>query len=102
MWSEGGQGGGYVKDILREDRPALVAGMPKQAGEARTRERLKRVEPSIWTERMLTALEAGVKGGKWFSLMDKVYAGRSLKAAWGRVKADGGAAGVDNQSIEAF
>jgi len=34
--------------------------------------------------------------------MDKVYAGRSLKAAWGRVKANGGAAGVDNQSIEAF
>ena len=23
---------------------------------------------------MLTALEQGVKGGKWFSLIDKVYA----------------------------
>jgi RNA-directed DNA polymerase len=31
------------------------------------------VETSIWTQRMLTALENGVKGGKWFSLIDKVY-----------------------------
>ena len=30
------------------------------------------VEPKVWTERMLTALEQGVKGGKWFSLIDKV------------------------------
>ena len=24
-------------------------------------------EPSVWTERMLAALDKGVKGGKWFS-----------------------------------
>src|SRR5271167_3324429 len=30
------------------------------------------VEASVWTERMLSALGNGVKGGKWFSLMDKV------------------------------
>jgi RNA-directed DNA polymerase len=28
------------------------------------------VETSIWTERMLTALGNGVKGGKWFSLIE--------------------------------
>jgi hypothetical protein len=28
------------------------------------------VEASIWTEHMLAALENGVKGGKWFSLID--------------------------------
>ena len=27
------------------------------------------VEPRIWTERMLAALAAGVKGGKWYSLI---------------------------------
>ena len=43
---------------------------------------------------MLTALEKGVKGGKWFSLMDKVYAG-NLRAALRRVKANSGSAGVD-------
>jgi len=31
-------------------------------------------EASIWTERMITALVNGVKGGRWFSLIDKVYA----------------------------
>ena len=31
-------------------------------------------EASVWTERMLSALVNGVKGGKWFSLMDKVFA----------------------------
>ena len=29
------------------------------------------VERSVWSQRMLQALENGVKGGKWFSLMDK-------------------------------
>jgi hypothetical protein len=33
-----------------------------------TRSRWAWVEPLVWTERMLTALEQGVKGGKWFSL----------------------------------
>jgi len=44
---------------------------------------------------MLTALEQGVKGGIWFSLIDKVYAPRTLAAAWQHVKANQGAAGVD-------
>jgi hypothetical protein len=54
MWSEGRQEGGYVKDIGKEARPAAVAGQPKQAGEAPIQERWKWVEPSVWTERMLT------------------------------------------------
>jgi len=51
---------------------------------------------------MLTALEAGVKGGKWFSLMDKVYALGNLRVAFAEVKANGGAAGVDHQTVEMF
>jgi RNA-directed DNA polymerase len=51
---------------------------------------------------MLTALEEGVRGGKWFSLMDKVYALLNLRAAFREVKANGGAAGVDHQTIEMF
>ena len=60
------------------------------------------VEAAIWTERMLSALKNGVKGGKWFSLMDKVYAPKSLLAAWAKVRANKGAAGVDGQSVERF
>jgi RNA-directed DNA polymerase len=51
---------------------------------------------------MLTALENGVKGGRLFSLMDKVYAPANLAAAWKRVRSNRGAAGVDHQSVEAF
>ena len=29
------------------------------------------VEASVWTERMLAALGNGVKGGKWFSLIEE-------------------------------
>ena len=29
-------------------------------------------EPSVWTDRMLTTLEQGVRGGKWHTLIDKV------------------------------
>jgi RNA-directed DNA polymerase len=51
---------------------------------------------------MLTALETGVKGGKWFRLVDKVYAERNLRAAFEKVKANRGAPGVDRQTIEMF
>lgn len=51
---------------------------------------------------MLAALESGVKGGVWFSLMDKVYAPANLAAAWKRVRSNRGAAGVDGQSVARF
>ncbi len=78
---------------------------PARQGEETEQQRSERwsfVEPAIWTERMIAALETGVKGGKWFSLMDKVCAARTLSVAWERVKRNRGAAGVDRQSIEAF
>jgi len=65
-------------------------------------ERWSWVETSIWTERMLAALENGVKGGKWFSLWDKVYAPKVLLAAWKQVAKNKGASGVDGISIKRF
>ena len=53
-------------------------------------------------ERMLEALVNGVKGGKWFSLMDKVYAPRNLEASWLRARKNKGAAGVDSVTIARF
>ena len=77
--------------------------LTKQDPEAiERRERFCWVEACVWTDRMLAALENGVKGGKWFSLMDKVYAGRTLQAAWKRVSGNKGAAGVDRVSVERF
>jgi RNA-directed DNA polymerase len=103
-WSEGAQEDGDVKYIQSETKPAEVPktedSEAKQAGEIS--ERWKWVEPAIWTERMLTALETGLKGGKWFSLIDKVYALSSLEAAFEKVKANQGSAGADGQSIEQY
>ena len=60
------------------------------------------VEATVWNERMLAALGNGVRGGKWFSLIDKVYRQQTLKAAWHKVKGNAGAAGVDGQSVKQF
>jgi RNA-directed DNA polymerase len=60
------------------------------------------VETSIWTERMLAALDNGVKGSKWFSLIDKVARTDTLQGAWQKVARNRGAAGVDGQSAEKF
>ena len=51
---------------------------------------------------MVSALVNGVKGGHWYSLMDKVFAPATLEAAWEKVWANEGAAGVDRQSVERF
>jgi RNA-directed DNA polymerase len=51
---------------------------------------------------MLTALEAGVKGGVWFSLIDKVSAPRVLRWAFAQVSQNDGAAGVDHQTIAMY
>ena len=60
------------------------------------------VDASVWTDRMLAALENGVKGGQWYSLMDKVYAPKTLEAAWRQVKSNKGAAGIDRISVKRF
>jgi len=60
------------------------------------------IETSIWTRNMLTALGNGVKGGKWFSLIDKVYSLKTLNIAWEQVKSNKGSAGIDKVSIEKF
>lgn len=85
---------------LGETEPVAVPAEAKQTGEIL--DRWSWVEPSVWTPRMLTALEQGVKGGKWFSLIDKVYAAANLTRAFARVKANGGAAGVDHQTVERY
>jgi len=51
---------------------------------------------------MLRALDNGVKGGKWFSLIDKIYSLKTLNIAWQQVKSNKGSAGVDKVSIERF
>ncbi len=83
-----------------EDQPPSVPATDKQGGDIRAR--WAWVEPQVWTERMLTALETGVKGNQWFSLMDKVYRLDTLAAGWEQVQANAGGSGVDGITVERF
>jgi RNA-directed DNA polymerase len=94
------QEGGDVTDETKQLPDAVPGTGASPAGEIRAR--WAWVEAEVWTERMLTALEQGVLGGKWFSLMDKVYALPNLRCAFARVKANGGAAGVDHVTVREF
>lgn len=86
--------------MSKEATPSGVPAMATQGGDIRGR--WPWVEPSVWTERMLTALEQGVKGGVWFSLIDKVFSERNLRSAAAKVYANEGAPGVDHVTVEAF
>lgn len=101
MLREGRQEGGDVKDELKQAQAPAVSERAKQGAETQDRD-WSWVEASVWTERMLSALVNGVKGNKWFSLMDKAERLTTLAAAWRKVASNGGAAGVDRQSIERF
>jgi len=89
-----------VTNASTQYQPALVSETAKQAGEIRAR--WAWVEATVWTERMLMALENGVKGGVWFSLMDKVERPANLRSAFAKVKANGGSAGVDHQTVTRY
>jgi RNA-directed DNA polymerase len=89
-----------VTDKPKPEQPEAVPETAKRAGEIRTR--WDWVEGSVWTERMLEALEQGVKGGRWYSLMDKLVRTANLGAAFREVKARKGAPGVDHVTVKQF
>ena len=73
---------------------------PQQAGKAR--DPWWWVEPSVWTERMLTRLEQSEPTTVWFRLWDKVIAEANLQAAFWAVWRNNGAPGVDGQTVKQF
>jgi RNA-directed DNA polymerase len=74
-----------------------LPGVPKAKQGREVPQQWQWTEASVWTERMLATLERGIKGGKWFSLMDKVGKRENLQSALKQVVSNGGAAGVDGQ-----
>ncbi len=86
-----------MTDRPEEQRPSTVPATAPQEGEIRAR--WAWVEPTVWTERMLAALETGIEGGKWFRLIDKVWSPKNLESTLEKVVAKGGSAGIDNQSV---
>ena len=89
-----------MKDKPTEEKTTVSVDKTKQGG--KIYERWNWVEPEVWTEPMLRALEEGVKGGKWFSLIDKVSSKKALRSAYRKVQQNGGSPGVDGQTTEEF
>lgn len=89
-----------TSEALKPAAPVTDSGSPKQAAEARPR--WGWVEPSVWTERMLTRLAQSEPTTVWYGLWDKVLAERNLQAAFWSVWRNGGAPGVDGQTVPQF
>jgi len=81
--------------------PVTVPLSATPAGEARSIDQW--AHRAAWTDRMLaTLLENKVKGGKWHTLIDKVYSQLNLRASACKVLSKQGAAGVDGQTVDSF
>ena len=89
-----------MKETRDQNSPPPVPAKAPQGGEIRAR--WAWVEEGVWTDRMLETLETGIKGGKWFRLIDKVYAECTLQRAWEGVRSNGGSAGVDGITVTRF
>lgn len=84
----------------REEPSATVPARDKQAEEDLWQRH--GAERGVWTEPMLAALDRGLKGNKWFSLIDKVSTDRTLEQAWEKVRVNAGACGVDGITVDRF
>jgi RNA-directed DNA polymerase len=83
-----------------DQRPATVPFGATPAGQPPSvKEWANRV---VWNERMLDALQSGVRGGKWHTLKDKVYSSLNLYVASLSVLGNEGAPGVDQQTVAQF
>lgn len=89
-----------------QDKPLPVPDRATQGGAnpqvTGPRARWPWAEASVWTQRMLEALENGVKGGMWYSLIDKVHKPANLWSAWCKTAKNNGSAGVDDITIDQF
>jgi len=56
--------------MMQETQPSSVSATTTQGGDIQSR--WPWVEPKVWTDRMLTALETGVKGGVWSTVAEQV------------------------------
>jgi RNA-directed DNA polymerase len=90
-----------------EGTPKRVETTPNQLGEAADTEtallsKYPHAERCVWSARMLRALDEGVKGGRWFSLIDKVWSKGTLARAWEIVRDNRGSGGIDGMTTTSF
>jgi hypothetical protein len=89
--AKGGRKGDPSREGPREAPSASVPATDMQAEEGLwLRHKAQR---GVWSGKMLIALDQGVKGNVWFSLIDKIYPDRTLGLAWEKVSDNAGASG---------
>src|SRR5438105_15908364 len=93
------QGGGSLKETPKQ---LNLPGVPRAKEGREVDARWAWTEAAVWTESMLATLKRGIQGGKWYSLIDKVYKMENLWAAKEQVVSNKGSAGIDRQSVEQF
>ena len=89
----------------REESTSAQVSLSEMMGDKQAEEDLwqrHKAERSVWTKPMLEALERGLQGNKWFSLIDKVSTERTLQLAWGKVLSNAGACGADGITVGRF
>jgi len=95
--SEGGQEG---ERVMKQTEQLNLPGVPRAKQGREVPLQWEWTEAEVWTERMLATLERGVKGGKWHSLIDKVWNQATLNKALETVVRKKGAAGVDGENTQ--
>ena len=98
--AKGGRKANASSKRLGEETPPRVPREDKQGGKDLWQ--CYGAERLVWSEKMLAALQKGVKGNKWFSLIDKVRRLDVLELAWAKVHSNAGASGVDGITVECF
>lgn len=88
-----------------QEEPTKVPTVAQQVGEVHAqaaRGRWGWTEATVWTDRMLAALEQGANRGVWFRMIDKVFAPKNLWSSWCKSAKNKGSAGVDGITIERY
>ena len=94
------------KRLCKVEKPpresALQPGPKLKSGRSACTRASLRARCRPWATGSSCGTRAGHDGGKWYALIDKVFAPKTLALAWAKVRANKGAAGVDGQSIGRF
>jgi RNA-directed DNA polymerase len=98
------KGGRKANASSEGDREEKFPRVPQEADKQGEEDLWQRygAKRGIWTEKMLVALERGIKGNRWFSLIDKIGRADTLELAWAKVQSNAGSCGVDGITVERF
>jgi RNA-directed DNA polymerase len=88
--------------MTHEQPPSEVPGEGAARQDGDIWDRWSWASRAAWTSRMLAALENGVRGGVWFTLIDKTWSPKTLFESATKVLDNKGAAGVDHVGVEEF